>query len=104
MTHCAVLIAESVQIDGRLLALFLAIFLILILVALTVAVGGCIAAFRGGRGSTTARDTFLAIAAVELAVAFFCAIGRGPLRLTAGLVAVVAVQAVFYGVGRQPPP
>ena len=98
------LLAESVQIDGRLVALFLALMLIAALTALAVVIGGMVAAWRGGHGSSQARFVWLSCTALEGLVAWQSFVGRmRPNQITAGVLLVMAVQAGLYFYGRNAP-
>lgn len=93
------IIAETVQVDGEVVALILGILLVLALVCAAVVVVGCIAARRAGRGSSDAALLWGCIVVVEALVLIAAALET--LSATVFIAAVIAVQVAFYVEGRQ---
>jgi hypothetical protein len=91
-----------VQLDGRVVALFLAVFLIVVLIVAAIVIGGFVAARRAGRGSRRARSVWLVITAVEAAAAVMTFIGKTRAnQLTFWIVVVIAAQAGLFQYARE---
>jgi hypothetical protein len=90
-------LAETVQLDGRLIALFIAIFLVVCAAIAFVVIGGAVAAYRAGKGSRTAQVLWpFAVALEGLAVLAY----RNSSKWGVAAVAVIALQIALFFIGR----
>ena len=94
----AVIFAESIQLNGGLIALVLAILFLLFAVACFLLVAGSIWAVHAGRGDQKARTRFIGVLSVEAAVGVLVWRVFG---LLAGVLLVMAFQGVLYETNRR---
>ena len=97
------IVAESVSLNGGEMFVVLVVLVAILLVMLAMLVGGCIWAYRAGRGSSASLVGAGVVAATALVIATF-GVGSGGYVAAVMAFGVLALQAGLFAAGRSAGP
>ena len=92
----ALILAESISIDGGLVAFVLAVLLVLVIATVALMIAGAVWARRAARGSEPALAGFLLVVAVEAVLATIGLASVGPLAIVFAAAFLVHVGLYAY--------